>query len=117
SRKFSDPRWDVGLEFQATDQIFTYVKTRGSFRSGGFNGAATPINADAAAGGNMFNSEHTQDIEAGVKWRGELFGRPANFNSAAFIQWIQDVQRVEFPDPDGPGGLGSIAVTANVPSS
>jgi len=25
------------------------------------------------------------------------------------------VQRVEFPDPDGPGGLSSIAVTANVP--
>lgn len=117
SRNFSDPSWDVGLEFQATDQIFTYVKTRGSFRSGGFNGAAAPINADAAAGGNMFDSEHTQDIEAGLKWRGELFGRPANFNSAAFIQWIQDVQRVEFPDPDGPGGLGSIAVTANVPSS
>jgi len=117
SRNFSDPSWEVGLEFQATDQIFTYLKTRGSFRSGGFNGAAPPINADATGGGNMFDSEHTQDIEAGLKWRGELFGRPASFNSAAFVQWIQDVQRVEFPDPDGPGGLASIAVTANVPSS
>jgi iron complex outermembrane recepter protein len=118
SRNFSDPSWEVGLEFQTTDQIFTYLKTRGSFRSGGFNGAAPPINADATGGGNMFDSEHTQDIEAGLKWRGDLFGRPANFNSAVFVQWIQDVQRVEFPDPDGPGvGLASIAVTANVPSS
>lgn len=117
SRNFSDPSWEVGLEFQATDDLFTYIKTRGSFRSGGFNGAAPPISRDATQGGNEFDSEHTQDIEAGLKWRGDVMGRPANFSTAAFIQWIQDVQRVEFPDPDGPGGLASIAVTANVPSS
>jgi iron complex outermembrane receptor protein len=27
------------------------------------------------------------------------------------------VQRVEFPDPDGPGGLASIAVTVNLPAA
>ncbi|MFC0203734.1 TonB-dependent receptor [Novosphingobium soli] len=116
-KTFSDPSWDVGLEYKVTDAWFAYLKTRGSFRSGGFNGAAPPVNATATDGGNLFDSEHTQDIEGGVKFSGLAFGRPASFATAVFVQWIQDVQRVEFPDPDGPGGLASIAVTANVPSS
>ena len=117
NRGFADPSWEVGLEYHATSNLFAYLKTRGSFRSGGFNGAAPPVNANATFGGNVFDSEHTQDIEGGLKYRGTLFGRPAHLNTAVFMQWIQDVQRVEFPDPDGPGGLASIAVTANVPSS
>lgn len=116
-KTFSDPSWEVGLEYKASPDWFAYLKTRGSFRSGGFNGAAPPVSATATLGGNLFGSEHTQDIEAGLKFSGLVFGRPANFASAVFVQWIQDVQRVEFPDPDGPGGLASIAVTANVPSS
>jgi len=116
-KSFSDPAWEVGLEYKVSPELFAYVKTRGSFRSGGFNGAAPPVSATATEGGNLFDSEHTQDIEAGLKYSGQAFGRPANFATAVFMQWIQDVQRVEFPDPDGPGGLASIAVTANVPSS
>jgi iron complex outermembrane receptor protein len=46
---------------------------------------------------------------------GEVFGRRAALNVAIFNQWIQDVQRVEFP-PDPTGVSASIAVTANVPS-
>nr|WP_086490714.1 TonB-dependent receptor [Novosphingobium panipatense] len=115
-KTFHDPSWEVGLEYKVTPDWFAYLKTRGSFRSGGFNGAAPPVNATATDGGNLFNSEHTQDIEGGVKFAGDVMGRPANFASAVFIQWVQDVQRVEFPDPDGPSGLASIAVTANVPS-
>ncbi|AMN47763.1 hypothetical protein ACG33_11775 [Steroidobacter denitrificans] len=114
---FSDPSWELGLEYQATPSLFAYIKTRGSFRSGGFNGSAPPVDAPAEQGGNIFKSEQTQDIEAGLKSRGSLFGRPANLSLAVYHQWIQDVQRVEFPDPDGPGGLASIAVTANVPSA
>ncbi len=116
-KKFSDPSWELGLEWQATPELFVYAKTRGSFRSGGFNGAANPLSLPASLGGNLFDSEHTQDVEAGLKYRGDVAGRPATFNIAVYRQWIQDVQRVEFPDPDGPGGLASIAVTGNVPSA
>jgi iron complex outermembrane recepter protein len=115
SKNFKDPSWDVGLEYQATSNLFTYLKTRGSFRSGGFNGSAPPINATAVDGGNVFKSEHTKDVELGVKYRGDVFGRPATFNVAAYNQWVTDVQRVEFPDPDGAGPIVSIAVTGNVP--
>lgn len=115
SESFSDPGWELGLEYQANDNLLTYVKTRGSFRSGGFNGAAQPIDTDATGGGNKFDSEHVKDVEAGLKFSGLVADRPASFNLAVYKQWIEDVQRVEFPDPDGPGGLASIAVTANVP--
>jgi iron complex outermembrane receptor protein len=109
-RNFSDPSWEVGLEYQPSQDLLVYAKTRGSFRSGGFSGAATPpvftspVNPD----NNTFDSEHTQDIEVGLKYNGRLFDRPATFNVDAFYQWVQDVQRVEFPV----GG----AVTVNVPS-
>lgn len=119
SRSFKDPSWEIGLEYQATDNLLTYLKQRGSFRSGGFNGAAPPVNADATGGGNMFDSEHVRDIETGLKFRGDMFSRPASLNVAIYKQWIKDVQRVEFPDPDGPApeSLASIAVTANVPEA
>lgn len=115
SETYSDPSWELGLEYQATDSLLTYIKTRGSFRSGGFNGAAPPIDADATGGGNIFDSETTQDVEAGLKFRGTVAGRAAMLNVAIYNQWIDDVQRVEFPDPDGAGPVASISVTANVP--
>lgn len=105
---FADPSWEVGLEYKASPDLFVYAKTRGSFRSGGFSGAAAPVFAPGAQGGNLFFPEHTQDVEVGLKWHGQAFGRPARFNIDAFNQWVQDVQRVEFPS----GG----AVTVNVPS-
>jgi iron complex outermembrane recepter protein len=117
SETFHDPSWELGLEYDATESLFTYLKTRGSFRSGGFNGSAPPVTATATEGGNLFESEHVKDVEAGLKYRGELLGRPASLNLAVYQQWITDVQRVEFPDPDGDGPIQSIAVTANVPEA
>jgi len=108
NRTFHDPSWEVGIEYQATPELFAYAKTRGSFRAGGFNGAAVPLFLPATQGGNLFDAEHTQDIEAGVKFRGEIAGVHTTFAIDAFNQWVQDVQRVEFPPP--------AAVTVNVPS-
>lgn len=110
ARSFSDPSWEVGLEYQPNSDLLVYAKTRGSFRSGGFSGAAVPpaFTSPFNPNNNTFNSEHTQDIEIGLKYGGDIFGRPATFNVDGFYQWVQDVQRVEFPV----GG----AVTVNVPS-
>lgn len=115
NESFEEPSWEIGLEYQITDDLFTYVKHRGSFRSGGFNGAAAPVDADATQGGNKFDTENVEDFELGVKFRGLVSGMPTLFNLAAYHQVIEHVQRVEFPDPDGDGPLASIAVTANVP--
>ena len=115
TRSYSDPSWEVGLEFLATPDVFLYAKTRGSFRSGGYNGTLSPAFVASVGASNFFGSETTEDIEVGAKYGGTLFGRPATLNFAAFIQWLHDVQRVEFPDPDGPGPVASIAITTNVP--
>ena len=110
---FSKPSWELGVEYDLSDTMFTYLKTRGSFRSGGFNGSAPPVNADATGGGNKFKAETVKDVEAGLKYQGDLFSRPARMNLAVYQEWVEDVQRIEFPDPPGP--VQSIAVTANVP--
>lgn len=111
---FREPSWEVGLEYDLSDDLFTYLKTRGSFRSGGFNGSAPPVDATATGGGNKFDVETTWDIEAGLKYRGVVLDRPASLNLAVYKQWIEDVQRIEFPSPPDPD-VQSIAVTANVP--
>ncbi len=113
---FEEPSWEVGLSYDLGDSTMTYIKGRGSFRSGGFNGSAfPPMDGLATEGGNLFDVETVKDIEAGLKFRGSVFDRPASLNLAIYKMWVEDVQRIEFPDPDGPGGLASIAVTANVP--
>ncbi|MCE7796639.1 TonB-dependent receptor [Sphingobium sufflavum] len=113
-RDYSDPSWEVGLQYQATPDLLLYVKTRGSFRSGGYNGTFDPTVQNLNAS-NFFGSETTEDVEGGLKYSGRVMGRRATLNIAVFNQWIHGVQRAEFPDPDGPGGVASIAYTTNVP--
>ncbi len=110
---FEEPSWEVGLEYDLNDATLTYLKTRHSFRSGGFNGSAPPVDANATGGGNKFDMETVQDVELGLKYQGQVFERPARLNLAVYKQWVDDVQRIEFPDPPGP--VASIAVTANIP--
>lgn len=110
---FYAPSWELGVEYDISDDWFTYLKARRSFRSGGFNGSASPVDTNAVGGGNKFKEETVKDVEAGVKFRGTIGNVPASMNVAVFQQWVDDVQRIEFPLP--PGGSASIAVTANVP--
>ena len=110
---FEEPSWEIGLEYDLNDSTLTYLKTRHSFRSGGFNGSAQPLEADATGGGNKFDMERVQDVELGLKYEGLLLDRPTRLNLALYKQWVDDVQRIEFPDPPGP--VASIAVTANIP--
>lgn len=110
---FSEPSWLLGLEYAISDALFAYANARGSFRSGGFNGSAPPVNAGATGGGNKFEKETVEDIELGLKFEGSVANMPARMNLAVYTMWIEDVQRIEFPDP--PGDVASIAVTANIP--
>ncbi len=115
---FEKPSWEIGLEYDLNPSTLTYLKTRGSFRSGGFNGSAPPVDTDATGGGNKFAAETVRDIEAGLKYQGYVVDRPARLNLAVYKEWIKDVQRIEFPDPAPYANgvdLASIAATANVP--
>lgn len=112
---FKKPSWELGVDYDLNQNTLTYIKTRGSFRSGGFNGSAPPVDTDATGGGNKFDAETIRDIEAGLKYQGYVLDRPSRLNIALYKEWIKDVQRIEFPDPDGAGIQASIAVTSNVP--
>ncbi|NGY05629.1 TonB-dependent receptor [Solimonas terrae] len=120
SRHYSDPSWTLGLSYQATDDLLLYLQGRRSWRAGGFNGTA-PAAINPGDGSpviqntNVFKPEHTNDVELGTKFAGNVLGRPLRMNLAVYNQWIKDVQRAEFPDPPGPAQ--SIAYTVNVPEA
>ena len=123
--KFKKPSWTVGLDYKPSDDLLIYVAHRGSWRSGGINGVAPmypTFSTDQANPGALFNPETAKDVELGVKWGGDIGGRPAHFNVAIYKQWIKNIQRAQFPvvDRDGPAGPElphSIAVTINVPKA
>jgi iron complex outermembrane receptor protein len=111
SKSFSDPSWQVGMEYQVNPNLLLYVENRGSWRSGAFNGVAPPILAVAAGGGNLFLPETTHDVEVGEKFQGDVFGKPTVLNVALYNQWIDNAQRSVNLVVNG----NVSAVTANVP--
>jgi len=117
SISFSKPSWTFGLDYQVNDALMVYATTRGSWRSGGFNGNAPPRNLTASNGGTLagdiFLPETAKDVEIGAKLSGDMMDRPAHVNVALYKSWIDGVQRSEFPTEPGTGN--SIAVTVNVP--
>jgi iron complex outermembrane receptor protein len=117
--KFKKPSWTIGIDYQATPDLLLYAVHRGSWRSGGLNGVAPLLLADAAGGGAFFRPETAKDVELGAKWGGRLLDRPARFNIAAYKMWVKNIQRAEFPIVDLGDGQGphSIAVTINVPEA
>jgi iron complex outermembrane recepter protein len=111
--KFSDPSWQVGLEYQVNHDLLLYVENRGSWRGGGFNGAAPAVLATASGGGNLFLPETTYDVEVGAKYEGTLFDKPALVNVAIYNQWVTNIQRVVYITIAGQVS----AVTANIPAA
>ena len=115
SISFSNPSWNLELSDQINDDVLVYVEGRRSWRGGGLNGTAPAVTTTAENGGNLFKPEYTRDVEIGAKFAHRLWGRPAHLDIAVYNQWIDNVQRAEFPVP--PGRQQSIAVTINVPEA
>jgi iron complex outermembrane receptor protein len=110
---FSNPSWQLGLEYQLTPDLLAYVEGRRSWRTGGLNPYAPPIQAPASGGGNVFYPEYTRDVEIGVKFGGTVYGHAVHLNLAAYNQWVDNLQRSAYPSI---GGHLS-AVTINVPAA
>jgi iron complex outermembrane receptor protein len=114
---FKKPSWQVGLEYQATPNLLLYVEQRGSWRSGGFNGTAPPVEKFGSQGGNEFKPETVRDVEVGVKFAGDLGGVPTRINLAAYDSWIKEIQRVEYVNVPFNGGIVLAGLTANIPAA
>lgn len=112
SKQFSNPSWQVGLDYQLSPQMLLYLVQRGSWRSGGFNGYSPSNPTLAQFAGNEFLPEKTHDVELGAKFRGDLMGTPAVLNIAVYNQWITDIQRVIYSF----AGANASAFTGNIPA-
>jgi len=109
----SKPSWQFGLEYQPNADWIVYFNQRGSWRSGGFNGAAPGVKALASAGGNEFLPETDIDFELGAKYQGHILDRAAHLNVALYDQEVTDAQRTAYVDLDG----ALIAITSSVPKA
>jgi iron complex outermembrane receptor protein len=61
--------------------------------------------------------ESTKDIEAGLKFNGDIGTAPVRFNVAVFNQWVDNIQRAVYVNITTPIPLGPTALTANVPQA
>jgi iron complex outermembrane receptor protein len=109
----SKPSWTAGLEYQATPELMLYATTRGSWRSGGFNGTSPPVPAYASGGGNVFKPETTRDVEIGAKYAGDMLDIPVRLNLSGYNQWVSDIQRTAYLILNG----NPLAITVNVPEA
>lgn len=82
--KFNYPAWNLGVDWQAADNIFLYLATRGAAKAGGWNLRAGGLPA--------FSPEKVKDVEAGLKV--DLFDRRVRFNTAVFHTWKDDNQAI-----------------------
>ncbi len=82
---FNDLSPHFGIEYQATDQIFTYLSATKGFKSGGFNGRPTSV-----AEIQSYGPEKLWSYEAGVK--SEMFDRRMRLNLAIFHNAYKDIQ-------------------------
>ena len=113
AKSFRNPSWQVGVEYQATPNFLLYIEQRGSWRAGGFNGAAPPVKATAEGGGNLFLSEKTKDVEVGAKLSTHVDGKRVRLNVALYDQWLDDAQRVAYVELSGTIS----ALTLNIPKT
>ena len=112
SRTFKKYSWQLGLQEQL-DNVLLYVVSRHSFRSGGFNSIAPPIDGFGNEGGSEYRPETATDVEIGAKFHGNLGGAPLRLNIAAYNLWVKQIQRVTYALILG---IPS-AITVNVPKA
>ncbi len=83
-RSFSRFSGKLGLEFKASDDVFTYLSLSQGYKAGTYDPFAP---ADTIANG--IDEETVDSLELGVK--SELFGRSLRLNSALFLTRYQDL--------------------------
>ncbi len=96
SEDFSEPTWNVSLEYKPTDGMMYYLAHRHGYRSGGFGARAST----QAGLERTFEPETVDDIELGAKVDWTIAGRRAlRTNLALFYSDYQDIQRL-LTDPN-----------------
>ena len=88
---FSEPTWNVSLEYKPSGDSLVYLAHRHGYRSGGFGARAST----EAGLRRTFEPETVDDIELGAKADWEISGRKAlRTNLALFYSDYKDIQRL-----------------------
>lgn len=95
----------IGLEYQFTDDIFTFASWTRGFRSGGFNGRG---NTPSTAG--PFDEEKANSYEIGIKM--DLLDDRLRLNIAAFWTTFSNLQRTIIRPAAGSGGQETVTENA-----
>ena len=100
----------VGLEYQATDDIFVYANVSRGFKGGNFS--AAPLQAIAGTAGMAVDPEIVVNYELGFK--SELIDNTLTFNLSAFYADYTNQQVLRLTDSPG---FGLAAALVNVGGS
>ena len=111
SKTYDKLSWQLGIQDQINERVLLYAVTRRAFKSGGYNGLVAPRVGTAATAGDAYDAEQVTDVEAGLKFAGEIGGAPARVNVAAFHGWVRNSQRTGYTLVFG----NPAALTVNVP--
>lgn len=110
---FKKLSWTLGVESQVSRSTLVYLKSRRSFRSGGFNYFAPPTEGFGNAIGGQYKPEVATDVELGLKFRGDLGTIPTRLSVAAYTMKVKDIQRAFYAAVFG----NLAAITVNVPEA
>jgi iron complex outermembrane recepter protein len=83
------PTWTVGLDWQASPNVFLYTVTRRGYRAGGIN---SPTLAGRLVPFQAFQPEKVTDVEAGIRSDFRAGDVAIRLNASPFIGWYSNVQ-------------------------
>ncbi|WP_231735497.1 TonB-dependent receptor [Novosphingobium sp. CCH12-A3] len=87
--KSNAPTWTVGLDWQASDELFIYALTRHGYRAGGIN---SPTLAGRLQPFQSFRPEKVTDLEFGVRSDFKVGDADVRLNASPFVGWYSNVQ-------------------------
>jgi iron complex outermembrane receptor protein len=100
----------VGLDYQWTDTVMTYVSAAKGYKAGGFNGRASNN-----AGFNEYEPEKVLTYELGL--RSDLLNRRLRFNATAFYSDYSDLQLQISGSTTVNGAPAPFNIVSNVPKA
>lgn len=107
-KDFSEPTWNISLDYQYTRDNLVYLANRRGYRTGGFGARASTVEALA----KTFNAETVTDFELGSKNTLFIGDMPLRLNVAVFYADYTDIQRL-LTDPTTPAGAPVQTVPVN----
>jgi iron complex outermembrane receptor protein len=112
--KSNAPTWTLGVDWQATPDLFAYLVTRRGYRAGGIN---TPTFGGTLAGLQNFGPERVTDVELGVRSDWHVGDIGIRLNASAFAGYYDGVQVVFSGVRTNPGCLVGDPVFGQAPYS